>query len=177
MSEITHRTPFIGRLRQLGYRSYKAYLRSEHWRSTRERYRSSDVAEECYCCGAPDGLHLHHKTYERLGSETLDDLVWLCGRCHQLVHVLERRGDLPLNLAGLLDAVRARRYAAETAPTRERAAAEYRAEHAERERREFARTIKSRLTVAVKRLDADEIAAIGRELEDFAASLRENAGA
>jgi hypothetical protein len=37
--------------------------------------------------------------------------VPLCADCHRLVHILEQRGDLTLDLAGLLDDDRAAAYA------------------------------------------------------------------
>jgi 5-methylcytosine-specific restriction endonuclease McrA len=40
----------------------------------------------CEECGSPWGLQVHHKTYERLGNETLDDLVCLCRDCHRKKH-------------------------------------------------------------------------------------------
>lgn len=90
----------------LGYKSYASYLSSSHWQTTRQRYRASDLPQDCYCCGEHE-VDLHHKTYENIGREPLTDLVPLCRRCHTLVHVLERRGEIGLDLAGLLDEARA----------------------------------------------------------------------
>lgn len=111
------------RLVGLGYESYGDYLRSSAWRALRRRY-----AEErpwlCHICGAEQGLHLHHRTYERVGREELDDLMPLCAGCHDLVHDLERRGEAGLDFAGVIDAVAARRNRLEM----ERVAAEREAE-------------------------------------------------
>jgi len=35
-------------------------------------------------CSPP--LHVHHRTYERVFHETLDDLCVLCEDCHELFH-------------------------------------------------------------------------------------------
>lgn len=96
------------RLRELGYRDYAHYLSAPHWRDTRERYRASDRPQACYCCEEAEDVQLHHLTYERIGAELLEDLVALCRACHAAVHALERRGDLALDLNGLMDAARAR---------------------------------------------------------------------
>ena len=103
------------RLRALGYESYSDYLRSAHWLATRARFRASDQPQVCIC-GADDDLQLHHKTYERIGGEELEDLVLLCERCHALIHELERRGEIDLDFEGFASAERALRYAAERRP-------------------------------------------------------------
>ena len=50
---------------------------------------------------------MHHLTYERVGEEHLDDLVLLCVPCHSAVHELERRGEMGLDFAGLVNERRA----------------------------------------------------------------------
>jgi hypothetical protein len=92
-------------LRTLGYENYGAYLRSACWKRTRAAYRASDLPQDCIC-GDPD-TQLHHLTYQRVGEERLSDLTPLCPSCHSLVHVLEWRGTLGIDLEGLTDAERA----------------------------------------------------------------------
>ena len=88
----------VARLRELGYPSYQIYLKSSHWARIRSRYKSS---RSWVClCGETDRLQLHHKTYERVGAEQLDDLQALCDRCHSLVHELERQGLIGIDLEG-----------------------------------------------------------------------------
>lgn len=77
-------------LRELGFDSYGAYLRSKHWRGLREDYRST-YGWKCVC-GATERLHLHHVSYDRLGSERLTDVVPLCQPCHEVMHELRRAG-------------------------------------------------------------------------------------
>lgn len=93
-------------LRKQGYKSYGDYLRSPHWRKLRAAYRASDLPQTCIC-GEDEDTQLHHITYERVGDERLSDLVPLCPSCHNLVHVLEWRGDSDLSVDGLTDAERA----------------------------------------------------------------------
>lgn len=101
----------FSQLRQLGYNSYAEYLRSSHWHRTKQRYRESDRPQACIC--GETEVDLHHTTYENLGNENLEDLTALCRRCHTLVHVLERRGELTLDLEGFESDERAAAYAIE----------------------------------------------------------------
>jgi 5-methylcytosine-specific restriction endonuclease McrA len=97
-------------LLRLGFKNYGGYLASAHWYKTRALYRASDLPQACIC-GAEDGLQLHHMTYDRIGEEELTDLVPLCPNCHAMIHTLDRRGDMGLELKGLVDHVRAAGYA------------------------------------------------------------------
>lgn len=76
-------TWFDGRLRELGYATYDEYLRSAHWQRLRRQFKSRDA--RCYLCRSRR-FELHHRTYERLGCEVIDDLVPLCRWCHKDVH-------------------------------------------------------------------------------------------
>jgi hypothetical protein len=94
------------RLAELSFATYGDYLKSSCWARTKRRFRASQMPQECIC--GDDEVHLHHMTYERLGAESLSDLIALCRRCHEMVHELERRGVIGLGLEGLtLDEERA----------------------------------------------------------------------
>lgn len=73
------------RLRELGYRSYKQYLGSEHWEELKEQYRRSRLPQKCLVCFSPN-VDLHHKSYRRLGAERTEDLVPLCRDHHDELH-------------------------------------------------------------------------------------------
>lgn len=64
---------------------YDLYLRTEHWKRTRtlaiDRYGAS-----CVLCGSGGQVNVHHRTYERIGAERLDDLIVLCSECHSHYH-------------------------------------------------------------------------------------------
>lgn len=64
---------------------YNKYLNSEYWMRRRDRalQRGGNV---CAMCGTRYGLHVHHISYERLGSELDTDLIVLCKECHMFVH-------------------------------------------------------------------------------------------
>jgi 5-methylcytosine-specific restriction endonuclease McrA len=61
---------------------YLQHIRSARWRNMRK-----DMARlrnhRCERCGNGPPLHLHHKTYDRLGRELISDLEVLCCQCHR----------------------------------------------------------------------------------------------
>lgn len=64
---------------------YQAYLRSEKWALIRSQAlaRSSGL---CQICDYSRAAEVHHITYARLGHEHPDDLMAVCGDCHDLLH-------------------------------------------------------------------------------------------
>lgn len=66
---------------------YADYLQTEHWLSLRQRIIERD-GFACRACGGRDldGLHVHHKTYQRRGAENPSDLLTLCRSCHKALH-------------------------------------------------------------------------------------------
>lgn len=64
---------------------YDEYLKSDAWNERRglllERF-----SHKCQVCGSSTRLHIHHRTYERLGNERMEDLTVLCEACHQAFH-------------------------------------------------------------------------------------------
>lgn len=67
-------------------RRYDSYLRSDHWKRTRERALGR-AGHECQKCGATDRrLTVHHTTYKRLGNERPSDLRVMCVPCHKDEH-------------------------------------------------------------------------------------------
>lgn len=88
---------------------YSRYLRSSHWRKLRARYQRE---RPWVCvCGATESLELHHKTYDRLGAEELDDLQPLCQPCHSLLHGLAKQTG-SLDPENVFDVLRAAQYRA-----------------------------------------------------------------
>jgi hypothetical protein len=67
------------------YQSYDEYIKSKHWRQKKEEYKKH-FKYQCTMCEEKKELHLHHITYERIGNERLDDLVYLCKTCHGKIH-------------------------------------------------------------------------------------------
>lgn len=66
--------------------TYAEYLRSPHWQEVRkEALKRANY--RCQVCNADKPLDVHHRTYERLGSELDADVIALCRDCHNLFHV------------------------------------------------------------------------------------------
>ncbi|MBR0879138.1 5-methylcytosine-specific restriction endonuclease McrA [Bradyrhizobium barranii subsp. barranii] len=63
---------------------YDAYLRSEEWRAKADAVLEREHGR-CQRCGDP-AREVHHRTYERIFCERLEDLQALCADCHKLEH-------------------------------------------------------------------------------------------
>jgi DNA-directed RNA polymerase subunit RPC12/RpoP len=64
--------------------SYSAYLKSAAWKKFKASIFSTR-GHRCERCGFDRMmLHLHHKTYVRLGREQPEDVKILCVSCHDL---------------------------------------------------------------------------------------------
>jgi hypothetical protein len=67
--------------------AYARYLASGPWRELRTRVLDRSPRCEAHltgCTGA--ATQAHHKTYERIYREDLDDLVSVCRDCHERIH-------------------------------------------------------------------------------------------
>jgi Zn finger protein HypA/HybF involved in hydrogenase expression len=87
--------------------SYSVYINSRHWRRTKILFKHSKHHQgRCYVCGRKDRLHLHHKTYERIGHEELTDLQELCENCHTWAHQLVNAPNQDLRIDNVADELR-----------------------------------------------------------------------
>src|SRR3954468_7286483 len=76
--------------------SYDAYINSRAWSHKRKHWyaawlTAAGVEPCCLVCGRRWTLnagHGHHATYDRLGAESLGDLVPLCRRDHRTLHAV-----------------------------------------------------------------------------------------
>jgi 5-methylcytosine-specific restriction endonuclease McrA len=71
--------------RQAWRKYYDAYLVSLRWALLRVKALTK-VNYKCVACESTDTLQLHHRHYQTLGEESLDDVVILCKKCHDLLH-------------------------------------------------------------------------------------------
>ena len=64
---------------------YQAYLQSVEWYFLRKAVKtlSGGICEECQ---ETLGAQVHHLTYERVGNERLEDLLYVCEECHRKLH-------------------------------------------------------------------------------------------
>jgi hypothetical protein len=60
---------------------YRLYMKSSIWKQVKERIKQI-YNYKCKFCGSSNELHVHHRTYDRLGHEYIDDLVVYCHHCH-----------------------------------------------------------------------------------------------
>jgi hypothetical protein len=68
--------------------NYYAYLKSLEWRVKKNQWIDSGRPTFCWACEEPmpmnmRGFNFHHRTYDNLGNENLDDLVLLCSSDHR----------------------------------------------------------------------------------------------
>lgn len=57
---------------------------SPKWKGQRQKVLERDKGK-CQDCGDV-GTQIHHKTYQRIFREDIDDLVTLCAKCHRKRH-------------------------------------------------------------------------------------------
>jgi hypothetical protein len=65
--------------------TYQEYLRTDHWLKVRDA-AVGRANFRCALCNSDVNLHVHHRTYERLGRELPGDLAVLCSACHDRFH-------------------------------------------------------------------------------------------
>ena len=76
------------------WNTYREYIQSEEW--SRKREYVLLVYKSCACCGSAIRLQVHHKTYDNIGNEKMDDMIVLCNDCHKMLHDNEiDLNDLP----------------------------------------------------------------------------------
>jgi len=74
---------------------YKQYLSSWQWED-----KKSCILNEinfCQCCGSKNLLEIHHKHYNNIGLERLEDVLVLCRSCHQFFHDFINHNNLDVN--------------------------------------------------------------------------------
>jgi 5-methylcytosine-specific restriction endonuclease McrA len=77
--------PKMGSVEWLRVIPYSEYLETDHWKKQRaSALRRADY--RCQLCNKSGELHVHHRTYERRGCESPNDLIVLCRPCHEKFH-------------------------------------------------------------------------------------------
>lgn len=80
--QLKHEIKSSGLSKRQWYRTI--YLHSEHWDKLREQKTARD-GKRCKC-GRKEFLHCHHIRYRSIFNVTLDDLQWMCKKCHKAEH-------------------------------------------------------------------------------------------
>ena len=65
---------------------YDRYMRSKAWTKKREQFLAH-YNHQCALCKSTDHLHVHHLHYQTVGSESPEDVVVCCRRCHFIEHL------------------------------------------------------------------------------------------
>ena len=75
------------------FKSYSDYIKSKTWKKRRLKIlkRAKGMCEECKIRKA---TQVHHKTYKHLFNEYPNELIALCGTCHQQKHDLLTDEDI-----------------------------------------------------------------------------------
>ena len=77
---------------------YREYITSDLWKKRKQNYFKTHD-RKCKACGSLKRIHLHHKTYRRLGEERDADLVPLCHVCHTSLHRQQKKSGENLWIA------------------------------------------------------------------------------
>lgn len=89
--EIEEPLPWVAneqRLAELRSMAYRVYLATPEWRYKR-REMIKWAERKCQRCREFSHLlQVHHRCYDRLGEELVEDLEVLCDKCHRQEHGL-----------------------------------------------------------------------------------------
>jgi len=69
--------------------TYKEYLLTDEWKKKRKIILER-ANYRCQVCDSNKNLHVHHRTYENIYNENIDDLTLLCGKCHKQFHNMDK---------------------------------------------------------------------------------------
>ena len=64
---------------------YSNYIQSEKWKAIRDEVLQRDQ-NLCQECKSTPAVEVHHKTYDNLFNEKLEDLISVCKDCHIEIH-------------------------------------------------------------------------------------------
>lgn len=72
---------------QIHSNRYKSHLNSNKWKMLKTQYWWSERPNSCWACGKEasrdyTGFNFHHRNYQNLCNETLNDVVLLCREHH-----------------------------------------------------------------------------------------------
>lgn len=85
-----HLSPFALRrvvLKRIGFTTYAEYLKSDLWKSVRQRVLERDD-HQCRYCGS-EASQAHHRNYrsKTMTGELIVDILSICGDCHKFISV------------------------------------------------------------------------------------------
>tara|TARA_R110002020_G_scaffold167532_2_gene355876 strand:+ start:625 stop:1248 length:624 start_codon:yes stop_codon:yes gene_type:complete len=87
----------VAELTNCKWDSYDDYLESDEWKETKADYHLfSEIASDvCFLCYEKRNLQLHHWRYPKNWiNDSYNNLMQVCGDCHETIHSIDRSGDL-----------------------------------------------------------------------------------
>jgi len=67
--------------------TYQEYYTTKHWGVTKIRKFKQNKDRRCEACGRKHkNVQVHHKHYDSIGKESMQDLVVVCPDCHTKLH-------------------------------------------------------------------------------------------
>lgn len=81
----------------LEYKSYLEYLQSDLWKQKKVEALSV-MGNFCKICGSKKNINVHHRSYDRIGEELVEDLSILCKSCHKMIHILIQQNPKQYNI-------------------------------------------------------------------------------
>ncbi len=80
----------VRELQEIARIDYARYLQTEHWQAVRKA-RNRRANYRCEKCKADNPRpRVHHRSYERIGCELLEDVISYCNKCHESEHDIEK---------------------------------------------------------------------------------------
>jgi len=70
---------------EINFIDYKKYLKSDYWKEIKNQVLERDD-NRCRLCNSKNDLQVHHRTYNNLENERLEELTTLCKKCHYITH-------------------------------------------------------------------------------------------
>jgi len=64
---------------------YETYIKSDKWKLIRKQVLDF-WGNRCILCYSDYNVHVHHRSYDRLGNEIMTDIIPLCAECHERHH-------------------------------------------------------------------------------------------
>jgi 5-methylcytosine-specific restriction endonuclease McrA len=71
-------------------KAYNEYIKSKDWaKNTVFLIKRSN--NQCEICGSQNNLQRHHISYKNFGYEKPEDLLFVCEKCHNELHLSKRK--------------------------------------------------------------------------------------
>ena len=86
-------------------KSYQEKLQVPRWKKFSETVKNH-YGNKCWSCGSEENLQSHHKFYKSnsdVWDYKLEDMICLCGNCHELLHQVKKNSDSEFETIEILE--------------------------------------------------------------------------